>query len=474
MQGKVLAGRYQLIDKLGEGGMGSVWRAEHLTLRTQVAIKLIDPTIAESSEALARFQREAQAAAELRSSHIVQIFDYGVDDNTPYIAMELLEGESLAARLERVGKLPFKDTVEILTHVARALTRAHEKGIIHRDLKPDNIFIIPEGDAEIGKVLDFGIAKKVTALSESSGIKTHTGALLGTPYYMSPEQALGGKGIDQRTDVWSLGIIAYECVTGIRPFEKETLGALLMAICHEPLPAPSKVASVPKGFDEWFARAAARDVNARYQTAAQASAALRALSPGASVGTSRASDASIDLPLVEKGPVPSQLVETNGPASVTIPGLPSKHPKRGRNFWVVTALGLAVAAGLIGWWRLHSSAAPSAASTVPESSTQPSMAVASETTANQAASASPATNAAASADGAQRSARPDAGAPIELVKPNQSPTQPVVAAPQKNTAAPSKTSNAGSHTPAKANGPKEETPAKPRPPSRSNNNAAGF
>ena len=380
MQGKILAGRYQLIDMLGEGGMGSVWRAEHLTLRTQVAIKLIDPSIAESSEALGRFQREAQAAAELRSSHIVQIFDYGVDDNTPYIAMELLEGESLAGRLERLGKLAFRDTVEILTHVSRALTRAHEKGIIHRDLKPDNIFIIPEGDAEIGKVLDFGIAKKVTGLSVSSGVKTHTGALLGTPYYMSPEQALGGKGIDQRTDVWSLGIIAYECVTGIRPFERETLGALLMAICHEPLPEPSKVASVPQGFDEWFARAAARDVSARYQTAAQAAAALRALSPGASAGSARVSDVSIDLLPAERDIGPSLLVETNGPASVTIPGLPSKHPNRVRNFWVVAALGLAVAAGLIGWWRLNSSAARSAASTVPESFPQPSMAATSDTT----------------------------------------------------------------------------------------------
>ncbi len=148
MEGRVLAQRYRLVAKLGEGGMGSVWRAEHLTLNTQVAIKLIDPSIAQSKDALARFQREAQSAAELRSTHIVQIIDYGVDDNTPFIAMELLRGESVAERLVRLGRLSPNDAIQILSQVARALTLAHEKGIVHRDLKPDNIFIVREGAHE--------------------------------------------------------------------------------------------------------------------------------------------------------------------------------------------------------------------------------------------------------------------------------------------------------------------------------------
>lgn len=323
MEGTVLAGRYRLISKLGEGGMGSVWRAEHLTLHAQVAVKLIDPTIAESGEALARFQREAQAAAELRSAHIVQIFDYGIDANIPFIAMELLEGETLAARLERAGKLTLSDTALILSQVARSLTRAHERGIVHRDLKPENIFIVHEGDTELVKVLDFGIAKKLGGLSSSSGVKTHTGALLGTPYYMSPEQALGQTRLDHSTDIWSFGVIAYECVTGTRPFERDTLGALLMAICHEPLPRPSRSATVPSAFDEWFARATARDVTARFQSAAQAAAELRIVAQVVSERPSMVVDSALAAPAaLVNTEAPSELQETAGPASVTIPGLP--------------------------------------------------------------------------------------------------------------------------------------------------------
>lgn len=354
MEGRVLAQRYRLLTKLGEGGMGSVWRAEHLTLRTQVAIKLIDPAIAESKDALARFQREAQSAAELRSTHIVQIIDYGIDGNTPFIAMELLRGESLAARLERLGKLTSSDMVQILSQVARALTLAHEKGIVHRDLKPDNIFIVREGPDEVTKVLDFGIAKKLDTLSMSSGIKTHTGALLGTPYYASPEQALGRSDIDHRTDIWSLGIIAYECLAGQRPFERETLGALLMAICHETLPTPSMAAAVPPGFDEWFARASARDVAARFQTVTQAAMGLRVIIPWISEPPSLSMDAivaSTTKPMSTGGS--PDLLQTASPASVTIPGLPKRKSRLQFSFLVLAALGLGVVlvSGLRHRWR---------------------------------------------------------------------------------------------------------------------------
>jgi serine/threonine-protein kinase len=264
-----------LMGKLGQGGMGSVWRAEHLALGSSLAIKLIDPGITQSPEAAVRFKREAQAAADLRSAHVVQIIDYGVDDGLPFIAMELLDGESLGARLERMGRLAPDQAASILSQVARALARAHQAGVVHRDLKPDNVFLVREADGDIVKVLDFGIAKKLGVLSTTSGIKTGTGAMLGTPYYMSPEQVLGGSDIDHRADIWSLGIIAYECLTGQRPFEKETLGGLLMAICNDPLPVPSKVASVPSGFDAWFARACARDTSARFDSAIEATADLR-------------------------------------------------------------------------------------------------------------------------------------------------------------------------------------------------------
>jgi serine/threonine-protein kinase len=273
--GKIIAGRYRLERQLGQGGMGSVWRAEHLTLRSAIAVKLIDPEIAHKPEMLERFQREAQAAATLRSPHVVQILDYGVDEGVPYIAMELLEGESLADRLVRAGRLPPAETARFVTHVARALARAHEAGIVHRDLKPDNVFLVRNDDQELAKVLDFGIAKH-GSLGSGKG-PTRTGNILGTPSYMSPEQAQGTKAVDGRSDLWSLGIIAYECLVGRVPFESEALGDLLLKICVHPIPVPSQQAPVPPGFDAWFARACCRDVAQRFQSAKELAEALRAV-----------------------------------------------------------------------------------------------------------------------------------------------------------------------------------------------------
>ncbi|MFI5309394.1 MAG: serine/threonine-protein kinase [Polyangiales bacterium] len=271
---EVIAGRYRIEAKLGQGGMGSVWRAQHLTLRSPVAIKLIDPALAQSEDSVARFLREAQAAASLRSPHVVQILDHGVDQGVPYIAMELLEGESLADRLLRTTKLSPADTARIMTHVARAMGRAHEAGIVHRDLKPDNVFLVRNDDEEIAKVLDFGIAKATTkSFDVTTG--TRTGAMLGTPYYMSPEQVEGSKAIDHRTDLWAMAVIAFECLTGVRPFESDTLGALLLQICTKPILVPSEHAAVPPGFDAWFARATQRVPAERFQSAREMVDALR-------------------------------------------------------------------------------------------------------------------------------------------------------------------------------------------------------
>jgi eukaryotic-like serine/threonine-protein kinase len=279
--GLVLAGRYRLTKQLGQGGMGSVWRAEDLTLGAEVAVKLIDASLAESSEALARFRREAQAAASIRSTYVVQILDHGIDQGTPYIAMELLNGESLAARLERVIVLSPEQTARLLGHTGRALSLAHEHGIVHRDMKPENIFLVREDDEDVGKVLDFGIARKSGGLSEVGGLKTSTGAILGTPYYMSPEQATG-QAIDHRTDIWSYGAIAFECLIGRRAFEGESLGALFHAICMADLPIPSQCGNAPPGFDVWFARAVNRDKEKRYQTIKEASDDLRVVCSRAS------------------------------------------------------------------------------------------------------------------------------------------------------------------------------------------------
>ncbi|HEY3501088.1 MAG TPA: serine/threonine-protein kinase [Polyangiaceae bacterium] len=273
--GVVLAGKFALEKKLGQGGMGAVWRAEHLQLKSPVAIKLIDEQIASSPDALNRFMREAQSAAALRSPHVVQILDFGADRGVPYIAMELLDGESLADRLARVGRMSPQEIAGLMTQVARALGKAHEMGIVHRDIKPDNIFIVRNDEEDVAKVLDFGIAKSSQGLGVGSGSTTRTGAILGTPNYMSPEQAEGTKLVDHRTDLWALGVIVFEALVGRKPFDSDALGSLLLAICTRPIPVPSQWGYQHPGFDAWFARACAREVGERFQSARELTAALR-------------------------------------------------------------------------------------------------------------------------------------------------------------------------------------------------------
>ncbi|MBN2196056.1 MAG: serine/threonine protein kinase [Polyangiaceae bacterium] len=179
---RVIGGRYRLLELLGEGGMGSVWKARHEELGTHVALRLMAAELATNAEGLARFRREAQAAAALESAHIAKVFDFGVDGGAPYLVMELLRGESLGGRLARTGRLSLAETARILGEVARGVGTAHAAGIVHRDLKPENIFLAVVDGQPIAKVLDFGIAKRVEGLAELTGaVATRTGAMLGTP-----------------------------------------------------------------------------------------------------------------------------------------------------------------------------------------------------------------------------------------------------------------------------------------------------
>jgi serine/threonine-protein kinase len=272
-EGKIIADRFRLVRELGVGGMGSVWLAHHVGLDTPCAVKFIHAEVATMPDIRARFEREAKAAAQLRSSHVVQILDYGVWDSVPYIAMEFLEGEDLGERLKRCGRLSPHETVLIISQVARALTKAHAAGLIHRDLKPENIFLVPEDDHEIAKVLDFGIAKTHGPVLDNA--TTKAGALLGTPHYMSPEQAQGTKTIDYRSDLWSLAVLAFQCITGKLPFNSEALGDLILHIIVNPLPVPSHIVpDVPPTFDVWWARAAAREPAQRFQSAKELADAL--------------------------------------------------------------------------------------------------------------------------------------------------------------------------------------------------------
>ncbi|WP_437992034.1 protein kinase domain-containing protein [Sorangium sp. So ce145] len=274
LEGQVLVGRYRLLRPLSSGSMGTVWRADDLTLGSPVAIKMLGPLYAKDETVRARFYQEAQAAAALRSPNVVQILDHGVENDVPFIAMELLEGEDLAHRLERVGALEPADTARIFADVARAVRKAHDAGIVHRDLKPDNIFLARDDDREVAKVLDFGVAK--TRMSGKEGIGTQAGVLIGTLPYMSPEQAQGAT-VDYRSDLWALGVIAFECVCGRAAITAEAPGAMILEICSDPLPVPSKVASVPvpPAFDEWFMQACSRDPNGRFASATAMVDALR-------------------------------------------------------------------------------------------------------------------------------------------------------------------------------------------------------
>jgi serine/threonine protein kinase len=279
---ELIAGKYKILKMLGRGGMGSVWEGQHVSLGTRVAIKFIDSDHAHSTDARARFETEAKSAASLQSKYAIQIYDHGVtEDGRPYMVMEFLSGEPLDKRIERIPQLPLTEVARIIQQVSRGLAKAHEKGIIHRDLKPENIYLVVDDDegGEIAKVLDFGIAKLRGdgQLGLSSG--TRTGAILGTPYYMSPEQARGLKDIDHRSDLWSLGVIAYRCAVGRLPFDGESVGDLLVKICTSPVPVPSHLnPALPQMFDGWFAKALERDPNGRFSSAAELAESLAQLS----------------------------------------------------------------------------------------------------------------------------------------------------------------------------------------------------
>lgn len=276
----LVAGKYKLTRLLGRGGMGAVWEGTHQSLGTRVAVKFIDAEYAESPEARSRFENEARAAAKLRSKHVVEVYDHGVSqDGRPFIVMEYLEGEPLDKRLDRLGRLTAKETAHIVLQVCRALMKAHAANIVHRDLKPENVFLVwdDEEGTDVAKVVDFGIAK-FTDASMGSSSSTRTGSVLGTPYYMSPEQARGLRNVDYRSDLWSVAVIAYRCIVGSLPFEGEAVGDLLVKLCTAPIPVPSQiVADSPPGFDAWLAKALNREPAERFSSATQLAESLAAV-----------------------------------------------------------------------------------------------------------------------------------------------------------------------------------------------------
>lgn len=364
-----------LVRKLGQGGMGAVWVAEHLTLHTQVAVKFISDTTTQPGMR-ERFNREAAIAAQMKHPHAVQILDHGISyQGAPFIAMELLEGEDLRHRIQRLGRLSLTETSHILGQTCRALARAHSIGLVHRDIKPDNIFLI-EIDGELFvKVLDFGIARQVQTSGQSA---TATGALLGTPHYMSPEQAMSAKHVDARADLWSLAVVAYHCVTGRVPFDGDTLPAVFVAIVNGKFEPPSGlVPGLPPAIDAWFAKALARDPDSRFSSAKDLADSFARAMVGASV-----EQVAVRQP--EPSLVPAATEPGRSPGQPTLDGAAVSHaraapPRRAVLAAAIAAVVCVATVGALAIVRLAKNpvpaSEPSADSTAPvavDSSSMPS------------------------------------------------------------------------------------------------------
>jgi eukaryotic-like serine/threonine-protein kinase len=276
--GEVVGGKFVVERVLGVGGMGVVVAAHHSHLDQTVAIKFLRRDAAKDDLAISRFLREARAATALQSEHVVRVMDAGrLDDGLPYLVMEYLSGLDLDQVLAQRGRLPFAEALEYLLQAMEAVADAHAAGIVHRDLKPSNLFVTTRADGSPHvKVLDFGISKTFDVAGAKPVSLTATSMTLGSPLYMSPEQVRSSKSVDARTDVWALGIIAYELLAGVQPFEAETVtGLCAKIVADEPPPLSTVRPDVPPAFEAVVLRCLEKSPAARYQSVAELAAALR-------------------------------------------------------------------------------------------------------------------------------------------------------------------------------------------------------
>jgi serine/threonine-protein kinase len=271
--GTVLAGRYEVLRRIGEGGMGAVYEAKHALIGKRVAVKVLLEKFHAKSDFVARLLQEARLASSIGHENIVDVTDFGTtDDGRSFVVMEFLDGESLADLERREAPLPIERSLRIGRQVASALGAAHAKGIFHRDVKPENVYLVRRGDVDFVKVVDFGISKAVKPGGDEGAESyrlTHTGILLGTPLYMSPEQARGEEDLDHRADIWALGVLLYECLTGEVPFRANNyLQIISQVLTHVP-PSPSRLRpelGIPDAVDAVVMRAMEKDRTKRYQT----------------------------------------------------------------------------------------------------------------------------------------------------------------------------------------------------------------
>ncbi|HLT38179.1 MAG TPA: serine/threonine-protein kinase, partial [Enhygromyxa sp.] len=273
LEGRMLDGRFRFMRKLGEGGMSTVWMAENVRVRKRVAIKLMHPEYARNPKTLVRFQNEATAAGRIGNPHICDILDFGESPLGPYMVMEMLRGQSFAELLEDQGRIDPPLAVLIICEALKGLIAAHAAGIIHRDLKPENVFLHePEPGRMLVKLMDFGISKFT---EDAGGGRTAANVVMGTPEYMSPEQAAGAANVDARTDIWAMGVMLYRAISGTEPFHGKTMAALLLALsADQHAPLASFVPNLPPGLIEVVDRCLNKDPQYRFGSAAELYAAL--------------------------------------------------------------------------------------------------------------------------------------------------------------------------------------------------------
>jgi serine/threonine-protein kinase len=354
--GTLLAGKFRVVSRLGEGGMGAVYEIEHELTKHRRALKLLHKSMAEMPSVVERFLREASAAGRVGNPHIVETFDAGVlESGEPYLVMEILRGQSLSARIAN-GPMPLLDVVDLLGQAAAGVQAAHNAGIVHRDLKPDNLFITDAADGRpFVKILDFGISK-FDAKSTGGLQLTQEGVALGTPYYMPPEQIRGEGNLDARADVYALGVILYECLSGVRPFEAETLAHLAILIhTGKPRHLAELRPDLPPGFAELVHAAMATDRGQRVQTADELRAALERY--GTVAFRTQIPSGAAHSVAVAHSISPSRPLATSGAGVSLRPAAPTKSPASLVLVIAVLALSVAVASGAGFWWyHLHSTA----------------------------------------------------------------------------------------------------------------------